>query len=196
MTNTNGNYQFQSITFDGVSKPGSEVSLYLNKVSNNEAIINGEVITDITNTFISPLNSNFKSSNNLLNSSFFVGNELYQVEAEAKKDGVTSTRTKESFIIAHLGYFNNLADLAFFYGVDAETIKQDNQIVGAVNAQSRLFIRNPKRNIGVAYTEASTKYITETKSSDYLLGLNSFNEYYQNRINLNTGNYYLSHTIS
>ena len=194
VTNTNGNYQFQSITFDGVSKPGSEVSLYLNKVSNNEAIINGEVITDITNTFISPLNSNFKSSNNLLNSSFFVGNELYQVEAEAKKDGVTSTRTKESFIIAHLGYFNNLADLAFFYGVDAETIKQDNQIVGAVNAQSRLFIRNPKRNIGVAYTEASTKYITETKSSDYLLGLNSFNEYYQNRINLNTGNYYLSHT--
>ncbi|MEA5027010.1 MAG: DUF6531 domain-containing protein, partial [Erysipelotrichaceae bacterium] len=182
---------YVGVTFDGVATPGSVVRLYFKEYGSSDYIVDGEAIDDITTGYLNNMTSNYQSAHNFL-AGDLKQNGVYQVEAEATKDGVTGLRTSETFMIAYLSYYNNLADVAFFYGVDAETLRQDNHITGALDAHSVLFVRNPKRNLGKAYDTASLDYITDTKASDYLLGLNSFNEYYLDRVNVNTGNYHLA----
>ena len=184
---------YNGVTFDGTATPGSVVNLYFKEYGTAEYIVDGEAISNITTSYINSNSANYLSAHNFT-STALKQNGVYQVEVEATKDSITSTRSIETFMIAYVSYYNNLADIAFFYGVDAETLRQDNNITGALDNNSVIFIRNPKRNLGIPYDTASVDYITDTKTSDYLLGLNDFNEYYQNRVNVNTGNYHLAQT--
>ncbi|MDD2591868.1 MAG: DUF6531 domain-containing protein [Erysipelotrichaceae bacterium] len=192
------NYQgstasFDEVTFKGISTPGSSVTLYFKEYNQPDNIVNGEVISNIGTTFITEDISNYESYHHF-STSDLKQNGVYQVEVIAEKDGVVTQVVSEVFMIAYLSYYNNIADLAFFYGVDASMLREDNNITGDLDQNSVIFVRNPKRNIGISYSSASIDYINDTQNSDYMLGLNSYNEYYVNKVNINTGNYHLSQT--
>ncbi|MFL0266521.1 peptidoglycan-binding protein [Candidatus Clostridium radicumherbarum] len=186
---------------DGIAKPGSAVTYSLEDESQsytgtvdagysykypNSDLLTG---TPYSGSIYKDIVSNWQASNIFKGYSF---NTLYSIKAVAELNGVSGAPGySDSFQIYQVQAKDTIPYIANFYGVPAATIEKDNSVRDSLLIEGNtLFIRNPMKNQGKAYTPAPLSDEKKREIDSALMGRNKHCVYGFEPINLITGNFY------
>ena len=199
-----GKLQFQGVFADGVTTPGSIVDYHLSDPSKNYS---GQSYASYSYKF---------PDSSLFDSAFEKGttkykdklanwqtglpltdpdyNKVYTIDAESKKDGMTSgLKNSEKFVIYQVTQYDTLPKIAAYYGVPLAQIVYDNRVQDMLLVKNNtLFIRNPKKNAEKPYNPPALTDGTKEDVDSLLMGRGLHCEFGFEPINLNTGNFYLN----
>ena len=123
-------------------------------------------------------------------------NTLYNISAQAYKDGVFGRNNKsDDFLVYRITQYDTLPQIAAYYGVDLNQIGFDNRIQDMLLVEGNtIFIRNPKKNARIPYNPPALSEAEKRKIDSCLMGRGLHCEFGYEPINLNTGNFYLNDT--
>jgi len=125
----------------------------------------------------------------LFGADLFEYNKVYDVNVSATKESETVSK-KTWFQLYEVKDFDLLSSVASFYGVETEVLIKDNHLQDELIIEGNvLFIREPKRNLGVEYVTEDLSEDSKRQIDAALQGRGVQCEYGFEPINLNTGNF-------
>lgn len=207
---SNNVIQFAALGFDGVTKPGSIVDVYVKEknqdvFANSGAALNGyrqfpqftkelgyDLPKDVQTYY--RLTSNYQLAD-LLYSNDLKVNTLYQVKYQSHYNGKSSNlKNSDEFLLYRVTAYDRLPRLLNFYGITDKTqFMQDNNMSDELLVEGNvLFVRNPKKNKDKIYQPPALSENDKRMIDNNLLGRNQHCVYGYEPINFNTGNFLYS----
>ena len=193
-----GAANFVALGIDGKAPVDSKVVLEIkesnNLIKNKEMFAydnfytypNYPEIIDVPNKY-TKLESNYQSDE------FFDGfleNKVYELEFKAIKNNQESNIKNTWFKLYKVKGFDLINNIATFYGVDVNTLIEDNNLKDELLSEGNLlFIREPKRNKEKEYQSEDLRVDEKQKIDASLRGRNIECEYGFEPINFNTGSF-------
>ena len=209
-----GVLHFQALGFDGIAQPNTQVEIEVYEVATNAVVFKDTAGVPSglrTYPFYEPplypaiektqkyygLKSNWQASKRLYTSDL-KKNVEYGVRVQAKKlDGTTVVETgavveSDHFQLYRATGFDRLYRVMHFYGLtDRNILMSDNHMRDELLIEgNELFLRNPQKNQGKAYTSPDLSEEDKKNIDHALIGRGKHCEFGYEPINLNTGNFY------
>lgn len=200
-----GRLEFQGVFADGLATPESVVSYQLNDASKKYG---ANVSAGHTKRY--PDSKSFEGAFSKTTTRYrdkqgnwqtvypFVDpeyNVLYQIEASAAKGGKTGKKAvSDKFTVYKVKQYDTLPKIASYYGIPLSQISFDNRVQDMLLvANNTLFIRNPKKNAEKPYNPPPLDDKAKAQIDAQLMGRGLHCEFGFEPVNLNTGNFYLTH---
>ena len=201
-----GRLAFQGVFADGLATPESVVTYQLNDTSkkyganvsaghtkrypNSEAF---EGAFSKTTTRYRDKQGNWQTVYPFVDPDY---NVLYQIEASAAKNGKAGQKSSsDRFTVYKVKQYDTLPKIASYYGIPLSQISFDNRVQDMLlTANNTLFIRNPKKNAEKPYNPPPLDDKAKAQIDAQLMGRGLHCEFGFEPVNLNTGNFYLTHT--
>ena len=216
-SNREGALKFQALGFDGITTPGSTVTVEVYHKATGNTIFTDSSLA-LTGQRLYPYyepplyqdipltqkyygrSANYQLTNRLLTTEL-EKNVLYGVryKAETYDDtgNITATsnwKESDTFQLYTVTSFDRMPRIMQFYGItNRNLIMQDNHMVDELVLESNeLFIRNPQKNAGKLYQSEPLSEEDKKKIDFSLMGRGVHCEFGYEPINLNTGNFFYS----
>ena len=203
-TNRTGKLQFQGVIADGTATPGSNVSYALNDASKGYSATvpvsysykypDTSAFDSLFETGTTKYKDKLGNWQTLYPFTEPVYNDLYKINAQATKGGVTGNKKEsETFVIYKVTRFDTLPKIANYYGVTLDQIMFDNRVQDMLLMENNtLFIRNPQKNANTPYNPPPLTDDEKMRIDAQLMGRGLHCEFEFEPININTGNFYMS----
>ncbi|MCL2354459.1 MAG: DNRLRE domain-containing protein [Oscillospiraceae bacterium] len=204
-TNMGGLLRFNGAFLDGVSRPETAVSYWIEPGSFFGATLAGfsyrfpntenfEANFPNSNRFRDRL-ANWQSNTVFTNPQFDRRHRTFARAAMVNDEGeivLSNIREGDSFVIYRVRQKDTIPHIAAYYGVPLNTIMRDNRMQDTLLVENNtLFIRNPNHNAERPFNPPPLTDQRRREIDGALRGRNMKCEYGFDPVNLNTGNFYM-----
>ena len=214
-SDNDGLVQFAALGLDGGGRPEAEITYRLKDKNDNNKVIYTGTEPSIGRDYLYPnypelfkdaqkyleLSSNWQTKDLL--TSVLKENHLYQTEATIRytKNGKNESaeKTYDSFQLYKVSSQDTLSRLLAFYGLEKNraSFMRDNNMKDEMLTQGNLvFIRNPKKNAGKAYTPKPLTNAEKIRLDSLSMGRGKHCQFGFEPLNIGSGNFIYDMTDS